>query len=175
MSQVDFTDFSLETERLILVPLSIEYKYDVFLEFNSTISQYMFPKPADEISETEEFINSKIPGMKEGNDMQTVITLKATGEFLGLAGLHEVKSKTPILGLWVKKSAHGNGYGREAITAMYHWAKKNTNADYFKYSVDKDNTQSIKIAESLGGKVTEIKSRKGLAGNPLNLLEYHIY
>ncbi|MBN8571726.1 MAG: GNAT family N-acetyltransferase [Ignavibacteria bacterium] len=175
MSQLDFTNFSLETDRLVLVPLSIKYKYDVFLEFNTTISQYMFPKPADEISETEEFINSKIPGMKEGNDMQMVMTLKETGEFIGLAGLHEVKSKTPILGLWVKKSAHGNGYGREAITIMYHWAKGYTNPDYFKYSVDKDNIPSIKIPESLGGKVGETKTMKSLAGNTLNLLEYWIY
>jgi RimJ/RimL family protein N-acetyltransferase len=135
----------------------------------------MFPKPADDISETEEFINSSLPGMRDGTNMQMVMTLKDTNEFLGLAGLHDVNSNTPVLGLWVKKSAHGNGYGKEAITAMYNWAKENLQFEYLKYSVDKDNLPSIKIPESLGGIVTEETTMTGLAGNVLNLLEYRIY
>lgn len=175
MNKFDFTDFSIDTNRLNLIPLSLEHKHDVFHEFNTSISQYMFPKPADDISETVEFITGSLPGMREGTNMQLVMTLKNTNEFLGLSGLHDVNSVTPVLGLWLKKSAHGNGYGKEAITAIYHWAKENIKFRYLKYSVDKDNIPSIKIPESLGGKVGETKTMKGMAGNTLNLLEYWIY
>lgn len=171
---MDFTNFTLETDRLILVSLSMKYKHDVFREFNSSISQYMFPKPPEKIEETEEFIGTSEKGIKSGDDLQLVITKKDNNEFLGLAGLHRVKSRTPILGLWVKKSAHGNSYGKEAITAMYHWAKKNLQFDYLIYSVDKDNIPSIKIPESLGGVVALQKVSKSLAGNTLNILNYHI-
>jgi len=171
---MDFTNFSLETERLLLVPLSMKFKHDVFREFNTSIAQFMFPKPPDKIEETEEFIRVSEEGIKAGEDLQLVITKKDNNEFLGLAGLHAVKTRTPILGLWVKKSAHGNAYGKEAITAMYHWAKENLDFDYLEYHVDKDNIASIKIPESLGGVVTGQKASKGLAGNPLNILYYHI-
>ena len=171
---MDFTNFSLETERLLLVPLSIKYKHDVFREFNSSISQYMFPKPPEKIEETEEFISISEKGIKSGSDLQLVITKKDDNEFIGLAGLHAVKTQTPILGLWVKKSAHGNAYGKEAITALYHWAKENLQFNYLIYDVDKDNIPSIKIPESLGGTVISQKTIKGLSGNILNIVNYHI-
>lgn len=171
---MDFTNFSLETERLLLVPLSMKFKLDVFREFNVSIAQYMYPKPPDKIEETEEFIRVSEEGIKAGEDLQFVITRKDNNEFLGLAGLHAIKTRNPILGLWVKKSAHGNAYGKEAITALYHWAKENLDFDYLEYHVDKDNTASIKIPESLGGVVAKQRVIKGLAGNTLNLLDYHI-
>lgn len=171
---MDFTNFFLETERLLLVPLSMKYKHDVFREFNSSISQYMFPKPPEKIEETEEFISKSEEAIKSGSDLQLVITKKDDNEFLGLAGLHAVKTQTPILGLWVKKSAHGNAYGKEAITALYHWAKENLQFDYLIYNVDKDNIPSIKIPESLGGVVASQKVSKGLAGNTLNILVYNL-
>jgi RimJ/RimL family protein N-acetyltransferase len=171
---MDFTNFSLETERLLLVPLSMKFKHNVFSEFNTSITQFMYPKAPDKTEETEEFIRVSEEGIKAGEDLQLVITKKDNNEFLGLAGLHAVKTRTPILGLWVKKSAHGNAYGKEAIRAMYHWAKENLDFDYLEYHVDKDNIASIKIPESLGGVVAFEKTTKGLAGNDLNLLYYHI-
>lgn len=172
---MDLTNFSLPTGRLVLVPLSMKYKDNVFREFNSSITQYMFPKPPDKIEETEEYILTSEEGIKSGTDLKVVMTLKDTGEFIGLARLHNVKTDMPVLGLWVKKSAHGNGYGKEAITALYNWAKVNLKYKYIKYNVDKDNIPSIKISESLGGKVGKTKSMKNMAGNTLNLLEYWIY
>ena len=153
MNDFDFTDFSLETERLLLVPLSMKYKHNVFREFNSSITQYMYPKPPEKIEETEEYIGISEKGIKSGDDIRLVIIKKDNNEFLGLARLHDVKSRTPVIGLWVKKSAHGNAYGKEVITAMYHWAKENLEFDYLIYNVDKDNIPSIKIPESLGGVV----------------------
>ena len=96
---MDFTNFTLPTVRLVLVPLSMKFKHDVFREFNTSITQYMFPKPPDKIEETEEFIRNSEEGIKSGNDLRVVMTLKNTNEFIGLARLHDVKTDIPVLGL----------------------------------------------------------------------------
>jgi RimJ/RimL family protein N-acetyltransferase len=135
----------------------------------------MYAKPPKKIEETEEYIRISEEGIKSGNDLRVVITLKHTNEFIGLARLHNVQTDMPILGLWVKKSAHGNAYGKEAITALYNWAKENLKYKYIKYNVERDNIPSIKIPESLGGKVGGEKVMKSLSGKTLNMLEYHLY
>ncbi|MEI8253370.1 MAG: hypothetical protein WCG25_06605 [bacterium] len=52
--------FEIETERLLLVPIALEYSKDIFKEFDEEITKYMFPIPAEEIAETMEFINHSI-------------------------------------------------------------------------------------------------------------------
>jgi ribosomal-protein-alanine N-acetyltransferase len=50
---INLLDVIIETERLMLVPVSINYKQDVFREFDKETTKYMNPKPAEDISETE--------------------------------------------------------------------------------------------------------------------------
>jgi hypothetical protein len=49
--------FKIETQRLVLIPITLEYTQDIFIEFDEEITKYMFPIPAKEISETENRIN----------------------------------------------------------------------------------------------------------------------
>ena len=82
------------------------------------------------------------------------ILSKKKGEFLGCCGLHgEGKIRTPELSIWLKKSAHGSGYGREAIQTLMNWSRNNIDFDYFIYPVDRKNIASSKIPESLGGEI----------------------
>jgi [ribosomal protein S5]-alanine N-acetyltransferase len=118
-------DFILETNRLILKPITYEYLYDIYNEFTVEITKYMFPKPADEISETKNFIESSINGLINESNLQLVIINKNDDKFLGCLGVHNINTKTPELGIWIKKSAHKNGYGLEAITEIIKWSKKN--------------------------------------------------
>ncbi len=50
----------IETERLKLIPISLEYKEVIFREFTDSITRYMFPQPPNDISETESFIKQSI-------------------------------------------------------------------------------------------------------------------
>ena len=78
--------------------------------------------------------------------------------FLGCCGFHSEESPTtPEFGIWIKKDAHGNKYGREAIKILRHWAIENIDFDYAIYPVDKGNIASRKTAESLGGGVIKDK------------------
>ena len=80
-----------------------------------------YRKVAKEIRETEDFVNSSIQKMKNGEELQVVILNKITGEFLGHGGISKLKSETPELGIWIKKRAHGNKYGREAAKGLKKW------------------------------------------------------
>ena len=165
----------IESGRLLLVPISMDYKEEIFKEFTKDITTFMYPKPADDISETEVFINNSLKELEEGSNLQLVVVKKESGEFLGCGGLHKVNTRTPELGIWLKKTAHGNGYGREAMAITKEWADKNLDYEYILYPVAEKNAPSRKIPESLGGKIEREYDSEGLGGNKFYCLEYRIY
>ena len=165
----------IETEHLILKGISLEYKDDIFNEFTPEIVLYMTPKPAKVIEETMEFINCAVKENLEGGNIQMVILDKNSGEFLGCGGLHHIDSKTPELGIWIKKSAHGHGYGMETIHALKKWADENLEYDYILYPVAEDNIASRRIPESMGGVIDGETYEKNGLGQEMHFVEYKIY
>lgn len=172
---MDTSKIVLQTENLILKGLTLEYKEDIFKEFTKEITIYMFPKPAEKIEETIEFINSSIKKNIGGEDFQIVIIHRKNGEFLGGGGLHHLDKKNPEFGIWIKKSAQGNAYGKEAIIALKKWADENIDYEYLLYHADTKNYASKRIPEFLGGKMTREYDQANMSGKTLHLLEYRIY
>lgn len=167
-------DFKVETERLLLQPIAPEYREVIFKEFTPEIATHMMPQPAKEIAETKAFITSSIEKMNAGKEITCVIIKKTTGEFLGCSGLHNIDSAVPEPGIWLKKSAHGYGYGREAIGGLKKWADTNLQYDSFSYPVAPDNTASRKIPLALGGVVVREYDQADTAGTMKHWLEYSI-
>lgn len=167
-------NISIQTDRLSLVPISRDHAQDIFREFTKEITTFMYPKPADKIEDTYQFIDDAIKKNDGDEQLQMVIFNKETKEFLGCAGLHSINTRTPELGIWVKKSAHGFGYGREAMSGLEKWAQENLDFDYIKYPVDKRNIPSRKIPESLGGVVALEFKQKNMSGDELDEVEYRI-
>ncbi len=168
-------DTKIITERLEIVPLSLEYAQDIFRELTREITTFMGPKPPEDIEETIAYINSQLPKIESGGELPVVILNRQTKEFLGCGGIHELKTRTPKLGIWIKKSAHGNKYGQEAVKGLKEWAEKNLDYDYLRYPVDKQNIPSRKIPESLGGVIKKEYKRKNESGKTLDEVEYWIY
>jgi RimJ/RimL family protein N-acetyltransferase len=137
-------EINIETDRLLLKPISYDYVEDIFNEFTQEITKYMFPKPSEKIDETREHIEKSLEELKNGTDLQMVIVNKISNEFIGRIGLHDINTLEPELGIWVKKSSHKNGYGLEAMTALIEWAHKSIDFNYLKYPVDKRNISSRK-------------------------------
>jgi RimJ/RimL family protein N-acetyltransferase len=79
------------------------------------------------------------------------------------------------MGVWLKLSAHGNGYGKEAMTGIKGWANSNIEYDHILYPVADINIASRKIPESLGGKIEREYDEKGMSGNKYHCIEYRIY
>ncbi len=165
----------IKTENLILKPITLDHKEDIFREFTSEITTYTYPKPPDKIDDTIDFIKSSMKNNEEGHNLQTVVLKKGTEEFLGCAELHNIDKDTPELGIWIKKSAHGHGYGREAITALKAWADKNLEYRYLLYPVAEENHPSRRIPESLGGEVCCEYDEVSMSGVEHHILEYRIY
>jgi epoxyqueuosine reductase len=168
------SNIQIETQRLLLKPISLDYKDDIFQEFTPEITIYLFSKAPDRIEETIEFIEGAIKKNNEGKAFQAVILDKSTGEFLGCAGLHRIDTQTPELGIWIKKSAHGNAFGEETIFALKKWVDENLDCEYLIYPVDKRNIASKRIPELMGGIVNREYKKMNMSSNELYIIEYRI-
>lgn len=172
---MDFTSIQIDCERIVLQSISKKYCTEIFNEFTPDITKYMFPKPAEKIEETQIFISQSINNMKNKNELIFVILNKKNNEFLGCCGLHSRKNHdTPELGIWIKKDAHGNKFGLEAIIHLTSWSIKNIEFSYFIYPVDEANIASRKIAESLNGEVFKKKKIETMHNTFLNEVIYKI-
>ncbi len=169
------TKVIIETENLLLKSISLDYKEDIFREFTSEITLYMRPSPPKKIEETIQFIEESLEKNKKGIDFCAAVLCKKTGEYLGNTGVHRINTKTPELGIWIKKSAHGNGYGKEAVKGMKDWAENNLKYDYLLYPVVYENYASRKIAEFLGGKMHREYEETNFNGEKHHMVEYRIY
>ena len=130
----------------------MDYAEDIFAEFTDEVTKLMYPRAPVEIEETKTFIATSIANLREGSHLQMVILDKATGQFLGCAGLHELESARPELGVWLKMPAHGSDLGFEAVSALVEWARRNLQCRSLRYPVDERNISSRRIPERLEGR-----------------------
>lgn len=172
---IQFSTVTILCERVKLVPISEQYSDIIFQEFTDEITRYMVPATPSRIDEIYAFIRNSDQLMRKNADLIFAIVDKKTDEFYGVCGLHgEATPKQPILGIWLKKSAHGYQYGLEAIKQLAEWAKLNLIFDYLVYPCDKDNIPSRKIAEALNGKIFRTGQVKSMSGKILNEVAYKI-
>lgn len=171
----DLMSLHIAGERIALRTIAQTDAQLIFQEFTATITRYMIPKVPDSIEETRAFISSSLASLEQRDNLQLVILDKETGEFLGCCGLHgRGDVKNPELGIWLKASAHGKGYGREAIHTLVNWVREAIVLESFIYPVDKRNIPSRKIPESLAGQVIEERIDIGMAGNELDEMVYRV-
>jgi RimJ/RimL family protein N-acetyltransferase len=60
-------------------------------------------------------------------------------------------SVSPEIGLWLKESVHGQGFGREVVASLVEWGHSTLGKGSFIYPVAVQNTASKRIVESLHG------------------------
>ncbi len=93
----------IEGKQLILKPIALNYLEVIFQEFTSEITRFVYSKPANHISETQDFINQAIKNIENKTDLTLTILNKTNWEFLGLCGIHQINTANPELGIWLKK------------------------------------------------------------------------
>lgn len=169
---MDYTSLVIETNRLKLVPVSLEYLDQIYIYFDAEVTKYMYPAPAKELSDSFPFILSSNQKMKDGIDFTYVILKKDNLEFLGCGGVHGLNQEYPEFGIWTKMSSHGNHFGFEAVEASFHHFKNQFKG--FIYPVDKANIPSKRIALKLGGKLHKEYTHENQSGVILNIEEYLI-
>lgn len=173
--RLDLNLVVISSSRLLLEPISLDFTQVIFQEFNERVTHYMFPAPPKHISETQSFILEAIEKRRRGHDLVMTILKRDRRDFLGCCGFHGANDpKQPEFGVWLRESAHGSGYGREAIKALYDWAERTLVVKHYIYPVDRSNIPSRKVAEALGGVVVEEKLVNTLRGTVLDEVIYRI-
>jgi len=174
MKKMNLMTTIIETDRLILRPVTKKDREEIFADFTPRVTRFMYPVSSRDISATDRFIENSMKAMEEGKDLQLVIRDKNNGAFIGCAGLHSLEKRTPELGIWIRESSFGLGLGREAVRGLYEWACKHLHPKAFLYPVDKRNGPSRKIPLSLGGKIISEEVALTPDGRTLELENYLI-
>lgn len=174
-TSIQFSSVMITGERVLLVPVSDVYSEDIFKEFTDEITRWMVPATPTHINQIHEFIRLSQNNMDKNHDLTLAILDKSTREFLGMCGLHGKDSPSePILGVWLKKDAHGKRLGQETIRHLTDWARQHLIYHFMVYPCDKDNIPSRKIAESLNGFIFREGKIKSMSGKMLNEVAYKI-
>jgi polyribonucleotide nucleotidyltransferase len=147
----NFSSLAIETERLMIKLPQIKDAEEINKEFTEEITEFLYSVPTS-IEETIQSIYKSHIAAKNGEYFDAAIYSKQN-EFLGKAAFRIKKNKAISFGIWLKKTAQGNKYGTEAISAIKNWVYENLKFSYVVYRVDRLNTKSRKIAESLGANI----------------------
>jgi RimJ/RimL family protein N-acetyltransferase len=150
-SESDLAGITLFANRLALRTFTPADAPEIFAAVSPTITRFMAWDPSPSLAAFAEVWRQWLLRMAAGTDLSLVIRLYAADEFLGVAGIHGIGGAEPEVGIWLKETAHGLGYGREAIGAIVKWAPAQIGAAALIYPVAKQNHPSRRLAESLHG------------------------
>lgn len=146
----------IQSPRLQLSRFQITDAEEVFACITPAITKFMRWEPpswSEYMARCEERLRAPKP-----NTLSFVIRRRDSNECLGMTGLEDIDRPSPELGLWIKESAHGQGFGREVVGALAEWAHKNLGKESFIYPVAVQNTASRRIAEGFQGEIIETRT-----------------
>ncbi len=137
--------------RLQLSQFQMMDAQEVFRCITPSITRFMPWEPPswrDYVKRCEKRIQAPEP-----NNFHFVIRRLDSRECLGMASLEDADSISPELGLWLKESAHGQGFGREVVSSLVEWGHASPGKRSFHYPVAIQNIASRRIAENLHGEI----------------------
>src|SRR5215467_9430480 len=106
----------IQSPRLQLSQFQMVDAPEVFACITPAIAKFMPWKPpswSEYVTRCEKRAQSPEP-----HNFSFVIRRRDNRECLGMASLEDADSVSPELGLWLKESAHGQGFGREVVAAL---------------------------------------------------------
>ncbi|HMS91076.1 MAG TPA: GNAT family N-acetyltransferase [Candidatus Absconditabacterales bacterium] len=132
--------------------LSKKYIQEIFKELTDEVTKYLRVATPQKIEEEEQWIIRSKEKFDQGLQMNFIVT-DTEGDFIGTCGIMDLNTPTPELGLWIKKSARGKGYGKEMIGSLINRLQTHKKIDYIIYRAHTENLGSRKIAEHFGGEI----------------------
>ena len=106
------------------------------------------------IEETRDWITHRVADWLLREDMGTGVFLREDGAYLGGLGLHPRSWEIGFfeIGYWLRASAEGHGYMREATSLLIEFAARDLLASRLEIRCDARNARSAAVAERLGFK-----------------------
>lgn len=145
----------LETERLLLRELSIDdAKFIIDLLNDPSFIQNIGDRKVRTVVDAQAYVlNGPVASYAKNGFGLSLVTLKATGESIGMCGLikRDVLEDVDI-GYAYLPRYWSNGYAIEAALAMKSYAKETVRLKRLAAIVDPANTGSIRVLEKLGMK-----------------------
>jgi RimJ/RimL family protein N-acetyltransferase len=105
------TEIQIESTRLLIKPFSANDADATFSCITPSLTRYMAREPPASRHDFDGIWRSWIPSIDDGSDYVFAIRQRADGGFLGLIGLHRVRTESPELGIWIREDRHRNGFG----------------------------------------------------------------
>ncbi len=143
----------LETERLILRPLTVSDAETVFTNWTSDpdVARFMRWELHKSISETQEWLAAEEELIERDSVYNWGFVLKETGELIGSGGLVFIESKGMYeLGYNIMKKCWGQGFATEAAQRIIDFGKNELKQKQFYCCHAKDNPASGKVMTKVG-------------------------
>lgn len=105
-----------------LLILLIEDISDIYPCITPTLTRYMTWEPAQSLEALEHICKKWLIAETNYTDYHFVLRDKKTHLFIGLIGVHHLHTSTPEFGLWISEDYHNQGFAKEAIYEVFHWA-----------------------------------------------------
>ncbi len=141
----------LETERLLLRKPHPDDARAIFEGWaqDQEVTRYLTWRPHEQIVQTAEFAHSRIRAWEGAARFPYVITLKASGDVIGMI---DPRIEVPKVGIgYAAARAHwGNGYVPEATRAIIDWAFQQPSIYRVYATTDIDNIASRRVLEKVG-------------------------
>jgi len=139
----------LETERLRLIRLTIEYLDDfVALHAEPEVARYI--RLLDREQAMKRLEDDQRDWTERGHGLLAVLD-RTSGQFLGRAALkYWPQFDETEVGWALRREAWGHGFATEAGQACATWGFRNLGVPYLTAMVRPDNERSIRVAERLG-------------------------
>ena len=164
MIQDSFGLTQLNSKRLEFSCFQEKDASEAYVAITPNLARYMAWDVPESDEQFREVQMSWLQKMQSQDKLVFVIRDYNTREFIGLCGLHRLKSEAPTVGIWVKEQQHGHKFGREAVETLIKFAFEKLGLRQLYYPVAEENWASRKIAETLGGKIIKhLAQRKYMA------------
>jgi RimJ/RimL family protein N-acetyltransferase len=143
----------LETNRLIIRPVTLDDKNEIFEYRHDTETnkyQGWIPKSIEEVESFIEKISKQINVPETW--FQCVIIVKETQIIIGDLGIHflDTGNKQVEIGCTLNKNFQNHGYATESIKRVIDYLFKELNKHRIITSIDPDNKNSIRLVERIG-------------------------
>ena len=141
----------LETVRLVLRKPRLSDVRAIFEGWaqDQEVTRYLTWRPHERIKQTQEFVQSCIRAWEGKTRFPYMITLKETGEVIGMI---DPRIEGPKVGIgYVSARAHwGKGYVPEATRAIIDWAFQQPSIYRVYATTDVENISSRRVLEKVG-------------------------
>ena len=141
----------LETERLVLRKPRMDDARAIFEGWTQDreVTHYLTWRPHERIEQTQEFVQGCIRAWEGETRFPYVITLKGTGEVIGIIDPRIEGPKVGI-GYGAARAYWGKGYVPEATRAIIDWAFQQPSIYRVYATTDVENVASRRVMEKVG-------------------------